>query len=259
MKIITWNVNGIRAAAKKGFAQFVTQEDPDLLCVQETKAHPDQVETSLLESIGRTGHWSSAERAGYSGTATFFKPNSPFKPQSTEHGIGIPKFDSEGRFVVTQHKDFKLYNVYFPNGGGGPERHAYKQEFLKKFTRHLKRDLEDGNEVILVGDYNVAHEEVDVYDPVALAKESGFLPEERQWFGEFLSLGFIDAFRMCNPAALNHYTWWSYKDFGRAANRGWRIDYTCVSSGLRSRVKSCDVLMTVDGSDHCPVRLELMA
>lgn len=252
MKIVTWNVNGIRAIAKKGFLDFVSKVDPDILCLQETKAHPDQVEPELHNPFEREGYWSSAHRPGYSGTLTYVKT----KPAKVNYGVGIKKFDSEGRFVVTDHDDFLLYNVYFPNGGSGEERHNFKQEFLIKFTEHLKKQLKSGREVILVGDYNVAHLAIDVYDPVKLKGESGFLPEEREWFSQFLQAGFVDVFRHFHPDEKHRFTWWSYLEKARLGNRGWRIDYICASQKLLKRFKSCEILDDVTGSDHCPVLAE---
>jgi exodeoxyribonuclease-3 len=224
-----------------------------LLCLQETKAHPDQLGPELIDVTGRESFWSAAQRAGYSGTVTYSK----LPCDAVKYGIGLKKFDGEGRFVVTDHGRFILYNVYFPNGGSGEERHLFKQDFLRKFKAHLKQVLDSGREVILVGDYNVAHNEADVYDPVKLSKESGFLPEERQWFTEFLEMGFVDAFRLKHPTAQKKYTWWSYQEHGRLANRGWRIDYICVSRGLAGHIKNCEILDQVEGSDHCPVVCEL--
>lgn len=253
LRIISWNVNGIRAVLKKGLTEFIAKNDPDIFCVQETKAHPEQVESPELDALNRKSFWSSASRRGYSGTATFCK----LKPVNVETGIGIRKFDSEGRFVVTDHKDFLLYNVYFPNGGSGEERHDFKQEFLVKFLRHLKKQMSAGREIILVGDYNIAHTEIDVYDPVRLSKESGFLPEERAWFDEFLKAGFVDCFRTFHADEKHRYSWWSYRELARTGNRGWRIDYACVTKGLAGKVRNCDILDQVEGSDHCPVLLEL--
>jgi exodeoxyribonuclease-3 len=252
MRIITWNVNGVRAIAKKGFLEFLNAEGPDILCLQETKAHPDQVEPKIVNPIGYKSYWSPAQRPGYSGTATYTKS----EIVDVKSGIGIKKFDSEGRFVVTDHGDFLLYNVYFPNGGSGEERHLFKQEFLKKFTEHLNAKIKAGREIVLVGDYNVAHLEIDVYDPKKLAKESGFLPEERQWFTHFLSIGFVDLFRQFHPQDKHCFTWWSYLEKARMGNRGWRIDYICATHRLAKKFKSCDILDTVTGSDHCPVVAE---
>lgn len=248
MKLISWNVNGIRAWHKKGMLKFVEQEAPDVLCLQETKAHKEQVGNELIEPFQMKSVWSSAVRKGYSGVATFIKGDQP-----STTGIGIEKFDSEGRIVVTQFKDFKLYNLYFPNGASGEERHLFKQEFLKALLKKLKTEIEAGNEIILVGDYNVAPDDIDVYDPKRLSDESGFLPEERAWFKEFLSLGFVDAFRELNPKAAGVYTWWSMQERARPANRGWRIDHICVTKKLFKKVKEVTVYQDQEGSDHCPV------
>lgn len=252
MKIVTWNVNGIRAIAKKGLFEFISRVDPEILCLQEIKAHPDQVEPEVHNPFGFKAIWSPAQRPGYSGTLTYVKG----AVQSAQTGIGIKKFDLEGRFVVTDHQEFLLYNVYFPNGGSGEERHQFKQEFLLKFTEHLKKQIAAGREIILVGDYNVAHKDIDVYDSKKLAGESGFLPEERAWFSQFLAHGFVDLFRYFNPDKSHCYTWWSYLEKARLGNRGWRIDYICATKGLLNRFKSCEILDEVGGSDHCPVMAE---
>ncbi len=255
MRIVTWNVNGVRAVAKKGLLEFIQKTDPDIFCVQESKAHPDQCEEKLIKPLGRTSYWSSAYRPGYSGTITYLKA----APVSVQQSIGIKKFDCEGRFVITEQNGFLLYNVYFPNGGSGEERHRFKQEFLIRLKEHLLKKLHSGHEIILVGDYNIAPENIDVYDPVNLANQSGFLPEERRWFGEFLADGFVDLFRHFHSNEKFRYTWWNYLDQGRTGNRGWRIDHICVSRGLMSRMKSCEILDDVTGSDHCPVTCELDA
>lgn len=253
MKIVSWNVNGIRACSKKGLLEFVDSEKPDVLCLQETKAHIEQVEESLRTLGYAEGYWSSAQKKGYSGVATFLNQ----KPKSVAKGIDISAYDNEGRFVITDHGDFLLYNIYFPNGGSGEERHQFKQKFLKDLNAHLKAQLSKGREVIVVGDYNVAHKEVDVYDPVRLSKESGFLPEEREWFDQFLNLGFVDTFRKFHPEQKEKYSWWSYRELARISNRGWRIDYICISRGLEARIKSADILDHIEGSDHCPVVITL--
>lgn len=253
MKIISWNVNGIRACHKKGLVDFVNKENPDIFCVQETKAHIDQVEQEARQLHRNHAYWSSGIRKGYSGVATFVNE----EPKSVAHGIGIQAYDQEGRIVITDHGPFDLYNIYFPNGGAGEERHNFKQQFLKDLNIHLKEKLNSGRQVIIVGDYNVAHLTADVYDPIRLSKESGFFPEERAWFTSFLELGFIDTFRYFHPDATNRYTWWSYKELARVPNRGWRIDYICVSKGLEKYLTSADILDQVEGSDHCPVVAEL--
>jgi exodeoxyribonuclease-3 len=253
MKLVTWNVNGIRASAKKGFLEFIQREDPDILCIQETKAHPDQLEEDLLRPFKRLGFFSSAERKGYSGTATFLKE----QPDDLYFGINIQKFDNEGRFVITEQNGFTLYNVYFPNGGSGPERHQFKMEFLTKFLKHLKSKIDNGEKIIVVGDYNVAYLDHDVYDPKRLVTESGFLPEERAWFHEFLNTGFVDTYRHFHKNESSKYTWWSYRENGRIANRGWRIDHICVSENLLPFIKKAQIHDEQQGSDHCPVSLEI--
>jgi exodeoxyribonuclease-3 len=249
VKIISWNVNGIRACYKKDLVGFLQRENPDVFCVQETKAHIDQVEEEA-RTLGRNhSYWSSAVRKGYSGVATFVNK----EPALIEKGIGFHEYDSEGRIVMTDHGAFDLYNIYFPNGGSGEDRHLFKQKFLKDLNAHLKTKLAKGREIVVVGDYNVAHKEIDVYDPIRLSRESGFFPEERAWFDSFLQLGFVDTFRHFQPKQAQRYSWWSYKELARVSNRGWRIDYICISKGLQKYLSSADVLDQVEGSDHCPV------
>jgi exodeoxyribonuclease-3 len=252
IKLATWNVNGIRASFDKGLSHFIENEKPDILCLQETKAHKEQV-TPALQSLGYPFHyWSSAERKGYSGVATFCH-NEAQKILTT---IDNPDYEKEGRIVWTQHPEFDLYNIYFPNGGSGEERHFFKQKFLKELLSHLKFEMRKGKQIVLVGDYNVAHEEIDVYDPTSLSKESGFLPEERTWFSSFLKAGFADCFRHLHPTQKDAYSWWSYREMARPRNRGWRIDYICVTQGLLAHLKSCEILSHQEGSDHCPVMAE---
>lgn len=253
MKIVTWNVNGIRAATQKGLGEFWKRESPDVLCLQETKAHPDQLSEEIAAPSGWHCHWSAASRAGYSGVATFSRE----QPRRVEHGIRIPKYDTEGRVVVTEFAAFTLYNIYFPNGGSGPDRHHYKQEFLKRLQQHLCQQLKMGQKLIVVGDYNVAYLDSDVYDPKGLATESGFLPEERQWMVQFLECGFIDTYRYFHPHEKSRYTWWTYLQNARVANRGWRIDHICVSRNLEKSLRRCEILDQQEGSDHCPVVAEL--
>lgn len=249
MKIVTWNVNGIRAVYKKGFVEFIERENPDILCLQETKAHREQCEPPILTAGGRESLWSSAVRKGYSGVATFYKQ----EPLEYAPGWGLTEYDSEGRIMITRHPNFTLYNIYFPNGGSGQERHDYKQKFLYALNDHLRPMLAAGEPIIVVGDYNVAHREIDVYDPIGLSVESGFLPEERAWFDSFLALGFVDTFRKFHPGQRERYSWWSMYERARISNRGWRIDYICVTKNLEPFVKGADILDGVHGSDHAPV------
>lgn len=263
MKIISWNVNGIRACVKKGFLDFLYENKPDILAVQETKAHPEQLTEDVLNPKGYKVYWSSAERKGYSGTALFIK-QSIYDQFSLSDGVGIKKFDSEGRFAIAQTKrkikdipPFKLYNVYFPNGASSDERHFFKMDFLKKFLSHLKKEIELGINIILVGDYNIAHQEVDIHDPISNAEMSGFLPEERKWFDRFLKAGFYDSFRVCHPDQKDIYSWWSYRFFARENNKGWRIDYISLTQKLKKHLKKAEIWDDQMGSDHCPVLIEL--
>ncbi len=255
MKLISWNVNGIRACYKNGLRDFLVKEKPDIFCVQETKAHPEQLSAEKFDDLFAHRFWSSSEvKKGYSGTCTFLKEDEPLE---VSHGIDEKKFDQEGRFVVTRHDDFILYNVYFPNGAMNDVRHAFKQDFLEKFTKHLQEQIDLGEEIVLVGDYNVARLPFDVHDPKKLAKTSGFLPEEREWFNDsFLPSGFVDVFRHFFPEKEKAYTWWSYRTNARLYNRGWRIDYVCVTKGLVDHIKSITHLDEQRGSDHCPIKIE---
>lgn len=249
VKLVTWNVNGIRASYDKGLREFIESQSPDILCLQETKAHRDQVEP-VKQTLGYGfSYWSSAERKGYSGVATFVNE----KPQRVLTSIDNPAYTREGRIVWTRHEHFDLYNIYFPNGGSGAERHGFKQGFLKELLAHLKFEMKKGRQIIVVGDYNVAYLEHDVFDPVRLSAESGFLPEEREWFQQFLRAGFTDAFRRLSPEKKEMYSWWSYKEMSRPRNRGWRIDHVCITEGLLPHLRTCDILMQQEGSDHCPV------
>ncbi len=253
MKITSWNVNGIRAAYKKGFLDFWEKHNADILCLQETKCQKEQLTPDMINPYDFESHWSSAEKKGYSGTATF----SRHKILSVEHGIHIPKFDSEGRFVISQHKDFKIYNIYFPNGARGPDRHAYKMEFLETLSAHLKPQIQSGVPIIVLGDYNIAPTDIDIYDPKKHARTSGFLPEEKNWFQSFLDLGFVDTFRLLHPDEKHRYSWWNQIERARIGNRGWRIDLICVSKNIQSVVKKAEILDEIEGSDHCPVSITL--
>jgi exodeoxyribonuclease-3 len=252
MKLISWNVNGVRATLKKGLIQFIEREVPDILCLQETKASPDQLDELAHQSLGPVRYWSSAQKKGYSGTATIMK--SPCEAHTV--GIGIPDYDSEGRFVITRHRSFDLYNVYFPNGARA-ERHPFKQKFLKDFKSHLSLELKKGRQIIVVGDYNIAPADIDVFDPVRLALTSGFLPEEKRWFQDFLQIGFVDTFRHLHAEERNRYSWWNQMERARLTNRGWRIDLICISAGLLPALRKAEILDQVEGSDHCPVTIEM--
>lgn len=251
IKLTTWNVNGIRASYDKGLLQYVTDHKPDILCLQETKAHKEQVEPHKQNINFEHSFWSSAIRKGYSGVATFTN----IKPKKILTSFNKPEYENEGRILWSQHEHFDLYNIYFPNGGSGEERHNFKQLFLKDLLAHLKFEIKKGKEIVVVGDYNVAYLDFDVHDPVRLSQESGFLPEERAWFQDFFKAGFCDTFRHFYPEKKEMYSWWSYRELARERNKGWRIDYICVTPNLIPHLVSCEILMQQLGSDHCPVEV----
>lgn len=253
MRIISWNVNGIRASYKKGFLENWGIIKPDILCLQETKCQKDQLTVEQLNPFDYESHWSCALRKGYSGTATFHKdPVSNMIP-----GIGLEKFDSEGRVTMTQHEAFTLYNIYFPNGASGIERHNYKMEFLKSLSAHLAPKVKKGEPIIVLGDYNIAPADIDIYDPIKHAKTSGFLPMEKEWFQSFQNMGFIDTFRYFHPTEKDRYSWWNQMERARIGNRGWRIDMICATKNLEKYFKAADIHEEIEGSDHCPVSLDL--
>ncbi len=253
MKIISWNVNGIRAAYKKGLTSFLENESPDIFCVQETKSQVDQLTPEQINPIALKSYWSSAEKKGYSGVATFTKKD----VTEVQYGIGISKFDLEGRCVITRHNDIWIYNIYFPNGARGGDRHDYKQEFLVRLNENLKPKVDRGEQIVILGDYNVAPSEIDVFDPIRLSDTSGFLPIEREWFKQFIGLGFVDTFRHFFPDVKHRYSWWNQIERARLTNRGWRIDLICATKNLEKRFLSANILDEIEGSDHCPIVLEL--
>ncbi len=251
MKIISWNVNGIRAVLKKGFIEFVRQEDPDILCLQETKVPGEPVDIDLEEYHK---YWNPARKKGYAGTAIFSK----ILPLKVINNMGVPKHDQEGRLITAEFDSFYLVNVYVPNAQRGLTRLDYRaREWDVDFLTYLKK-LEQTKPVVFCGDMNVAHKEIDLKNPKTNTKNAGFTPEERAGFDRLIQAGFIDTFREFVKEG-GHYTWWSYMNNARARNIGWRIDYFCVSPALRSKVKGSDILKDVMGSDHCPVRLMIDA
>jgi len=252
MKIVTYNVNGIRSAIEKGLLEWIEENDFDVVCVQETKSHPDSAPTMLLDSIGYKHQWHPASRKGYSGVATFSKQ----KPDKVYAGIGIPKYDDEGRVLRTDFGDLTIINSYFPNGGSGAERQQFKMQFLDDFQHWVERLLEERPKVIAVGDFNIAHQSIDLNSPKRNQNRSGFRPEERQWFSNWLMSGFVDAFRHLHPDEVS-YTWWRVTQFARESNKGWRLDYQCVSDELSEQIKSVTHMHDAYHSDHCPVALEL--
>ena len=251
MKLISWNVNGIRAVYKKGFLEWFTKESPDILCLQEIKADLEQFPAEIIEKKDYEIFHSSAEKKGYSGVATF----------SREKFLDTKKFekkiyDDEGRVLIHDHKDFFLLNCYFPNGSRDHSRVPFKMSFCDDVLLKINK-LQEIKPVIITGDFNTAHTEIDLANPKTNTKTTGFLPLEREWMNKFTSQGWVDIYRHLNPGKTGAYTWWSNRPTVRERNIGWRIDYFFVSPGLMKRVKGADILPAVMGSDHCPIVLEL--
>lgn len=257
MKLISWNVNGIRAVAKKGLFDWLAQEKPDLLCLQETKAHPEQLDEEILKPQGYQTFWSSAKRKGYSGTALFIRTESKIKPLTVREGLEIPEFDVEGRTLIAEYPEFILYNSYYPNGGHELLRVPYKLSYSDAVLDHaLKTKKSLQKPIILTGDFNTAHQSIDLARPKQNEGNTGFLPEERAWLDKLISKGFVDIFREFETEA-GHYTWWSYRAGARQKNIGWRIDYFFVTPELKDHIKKSYHQPHILGSDHCPVVLEL--
>ena len=253
MRIVSYNVNGIRAAIKKGFIDWLKTDPADVICLQETKASHTDIDVKLLEDIGFDHHWFSAQKKGYSGVAVFTK----IKPESIRTGNGFEMSDFEGRVIELQFGEIKLINAYFPSGTSGAERQTYKYQWLDEFHGYLDELRKSFPKIILCGDYNIAHNEIDIHDPKGNKNSSGFLPEERAWMEKFLGTGWIDTFRIFHPEP-HRYSWWSQRfPSVRLNNKGWRIDYFTVTEALRSQVINADIYHDVKHSDHCPVFLEI--
>jgi exodeoxyribonuclease-3 len=251
--LLSWNVNGLRAVLKKDFLKWLDKENPDILCLQETKAHPDQLSKDVLEHDSYHSYFdASTVKKGYSGVATFTK----IKPLKVEQGIGIPKFDQEGRTLITEFEDFVLLNVYFPNGGSGTERLNFKLEFYNAFLKKIDALKKKGKKIIFCGDINTAHKEIDLFHPKENENSSGFMPIERKWIDQVIDHGYIDTFREFNQKPLQ-YTWWDMKTHARARNVGWRIDNFFIQKELRKNLKDAFILPEVMGSDHCPVGIKM--
>jgi exodeoxyribonuclease-3 len=253
MRLVSWNVNGIRAVAQKGFAESLFSFDADIVCLQEIKAQPDQIPPEIREIPGYTAFFHSADRKGYSGTAVYTRK----APLSVSYGLGEDRFDHEGRTIELDFGEFILYNIYFPNGGQGQERVDFKLAFYDCFLEKVGRQMDEGRSIIVCGDVNTAHREIDLSNPAANAKISGFLPEERAYMDLFAQRGLIDTYRLLYPDKKEMYTWWSYKTFARSRNVGWRIDYFFTDEALSERVIDSGMLSDIQGSDHCPIYLEI--
>ena len=252
MKIISYNVNGIRAAIKKGLIDWIKANDFDIICIQETKASPEQVDMTPFEALGYQHFWHTAEKKGYSGVLTLTKN----APTLVKTGMDIAQYDKEGRLVRTDFGDWTLVNCYFPSGSSGEIRQAIKFEFLKDMFEWINQLKKERSKIILVGDYNIAHEEIDIHNPKTNKKSSGFLPEEREWMTKWFDNGFTDAFRFLEQEKVE-YSWWSYRANARANNKGWRIDYQSVTDNLKDKLVKAQHLSDVKHSDHCPVYVEI--
>ena len=251
MKIISYNINGIRAGIRKGFFEWLKKENPDVICLQEIKAYESQFETSEFKKLGYYCFWHSAKKKGYSGVAILSKK----KPNNVTWGCGNKEFDVEGRVLKAEFNNINILSCYFPSGSSGDIRQAFKMNFLNYFLRFSKKENLNKN-IVISGDFNICHKEIDIHNPIANKNTSGFLPEERMWLTNFLSLGFVDTFREINPHP-DYYSWWSYRARARENNKGWRIDYHMLSEELKSSIKNVGILKDVCHSDHCPILLEL--
>ncbi|MDA8993616.1 exodeoxyribonuclease III [Flavobacteriaceae bacterium] len=251
MKILSYNVNGIRAVLNKGFADWLKATAADVICIQETKALQEQVDTSLLEDLGYHHYWFSAQKKGYSGVAIFSKT----APQNVEYGSGIDHMDFEGRIIRADFEGVSVMSLYLPSGTN-MERLGYKFQFMDEFQQYINTLKKTHPKLIICGDYNICHQAIDIHDPVRNKNVSGFLPEERAWLDAFMHSGFIDSFRYLNPEP-HQYSWWSYRANARNNNKGWRIDYALVSEALKENIQRSFILPEAKHSDHCPVGVEI--
>ncbi|MEZ4958341.1 MAG: exodeoxyribonuclease III [Saprospiraceae bacterium] len=252
LTIISYNVNGIRAAMGKSLFDWVAGHNADIICLQETKAQPEQVDFAPIDALGYKHYWHSAEKKGYSGVATFSKR----EPDKVVVGCGMEKYDREGRILRTDFGDWSLLNCYFPSGTSGEERQAFKYEFLDDFFNWINELKKERPKLIIVGDYNIAHTENDIHSPKTNQQSSGFLPEERAWMTKWFSHGFTDAFRQVHPEKVE-YSWWSFRANARANNKGWRIDYQSVTDNLKDKVLDVRHVGEAVHSDHCPVWMQI--
>ena len=252
MKILSWNVNGIRAAERKGLFEWFKNESPDILCLQEIKAHPEQAPYYLLNPLGYYTFWNSAERKGYSGVITYTRE----KPSKVKNGFGIEQFDMEGRMLMTEFPSFILFNIYFPNGKKNRERLGYKLDFYDTFLAYADNLKIQRKNIVVCGDFNTAHKEIDLARPKENEHISGFLPMERAWIDTFIDHGYVDTFRHFNKQP-EQYTWWDLKTKARERNVGWRIDYFFVNKDFLPHLKNAFIMQDVMGSDHCPIGIEL--
>ncbi len=253
MKILSYNVNGIRAAIKKGFADWLQEAAPDIICIQETKAQSEQIDNSIFENLGYECYWFSAEKKGYSGTGILTK----ITPKHVEYGMGIEKYDREGRFMRADFDDFSVVSVYHPSGSSGDLRQEFKMQWLSDFQDYVNQIRETYPNLILSGDYNICRLWIDIHNPEKQQKTSGFLPEEREWFKEFVNDGYCDSFRHLYPDTKDKYSWWSYRAAARQRNKGWRIDYLIITENIKPQLTDAFIMPDAKHSDHCPVGIEI--
>ncbi len=252
MKIYSYNVNGIRSAINKGVIDWINTVSPDILCLQELKAHQDQVDTDQFEKMGYKLYWHSAVKKGYSGVAILTK----IEPDFVEFGSGMQSYDEEGRILRADYKNFSIMSLYIPSGSSGEYRQSFKMKFLSDFLPYIVDLKKKKPNLIISGDFNICHRPIDIHNPVSNKNSSGFLPEEREWVSKFLETGFIDTFRHFNDEP-HQYTWWSFRFNSRSKNLGWRIDYHLVTEQLKSRLKKAEIYQEIIHSDHCPILLEI--
>lgn len=251
-RIISYNVNGIRAAMTKNWLEWLQAASPDILCLQEIKANPDQLNLELFSEVGYSAYWYPAQKKGYSGVAILTRQ----KPDKIVYGCGIQKYDDEGRVIRADYGKISVLSIYHPSGSSGDERQAFKMQWLSDFQDYINQLKKERPHLILSGDYNICNKAIDIHNPKSNATTSGFLPEERAWFDSFLASGFVDSFRVFNQEP-HQYSWWSYRANARQKNLGWRIDYNLVSENLKSKLKHAAILPEAMHSDHCPVLLEI--
>jgi exodeoxyribonuclease-3 len=251
-KLICWNVNGLRAIKNKGFSEWFHKESPDILCLQETKVQPNQLDADLKYPKGYHTYWAYPERKGYSGVSLFTKE----KPLDVKYDFGDIRLDIEGRVIIAEYPGFTLFNIYFPNGKQGPERLNYKMTFYDVFLKYADSLKAKGNKLVICGDVNTAHKEIDIARPKENSKSSGFLPIEREWMDKFISHGYLDTFRHFNKDP-NQYTYWDIKTRARERNVGWRIDYFFISENLLPLLTGAFIMSEVMGADHCPLGITL--
>ncbi|RPA67654.1 exodeoxyribonuclease III [Cyclobacteriaceae bacterium YHN15] len=252
MKIVSYNINGIRAALNKGFADWLKETDPDIIGLQEVKAMENQIDKSIFEDMGYHIYWFPAVKKGYSGVAIFSKE----KPKNVTYGMDYPVYDDEGRMIRADYEGFSFISAYFPSGTTGDIRQDFKYQFLDDIYGYSMDLMEKFPNLIMSGDYNICHKPIDIHNPISNKNSSGFLPEERAWMDKFTESGFVDSFRLYNKDP-HHYTWWSYRAGSRAKNLGWRIDYHMTTGPMKELVKNSVILPDVHHSDHCPILIEI--